>query len=88
MTTRERVGQLFMMGVAATGPYRSEIRDLVAGSDGNVYLRGDTTAGRHSVRRIVTDLAPRFDRSQQMLTTDLAPRFDGPTRRRVSQTHE
>ena len=60
MTTRERVGQLFMMGVASTGPYRAELARLTADRDGNVYLRGDSTQGRSAVRDIVTAMQPRL----------------------------
>ena len=60
MTTRERVGQLFIMGVSSTGPYRSELHDLAADAGGNVYLRGDSTQGRRAVRNIVAATRPQL----------------------------
>jgi beta-N-acetylhexosaminidase len=56
MTTRERVGQLFIMGVASTGPSRSDMHNLIADAGGNVYLRGDTTRGGSAVHDIVAKL--------------------------------
>jgi beta-N-acetylhexosaminidase len=58
MTERQRVGQLFMTGVASIGPTAAEIRAVQRSDTGNVFLRGDSTQGHKAVRRIVTALAP------------------------------
>jgi beta-N-acetylhexosaminidase len=58
MTERQRVGQLFITGVASTGPTSAEIRAVQRSASGNVFLRGDSTQGHKSVRRIVAALVP------------------------------
>jgi beta-N-acetylhexosaminidase len=58
MSERQRVGQLFMTGVASTGPTPAEIRAVQRSDTGNVFLRGDSTQGRKAVRRLVTSLSP------------------------------
>jgi beta-N-acetylhexosaminidase len=58
MSERQRVGQLFMTGVASIGPTTAEIRAVQRSATGNVFLRGDSTQGHKAVRRIVTALAP------------------------------
>jgi beta-N-acetylhexosaminidase len=63
MTQRQRIGQLFMTGVASTGPTKSELRDLEKSFAGNVFLRGDSTAGRAATRRIVAGFVPRATRA-------------------------
>jgi beta-N-acetylhexosaminidase len=64
MNERERVGQLFMTGVASVGPTAAEIRAVEKSDTGNVFLRGDSTQGHKSVRRIVTNLAPSATRAK------------------------
>jgi beta-N-acetylhexosaminidase len=58
MNERQRVGQLFMTGVASTGPSAAEIRAVQHSASGNVFLRGDSTQGSKAVRRTVTTLLP------------------------------
>jgi beta-N-acetylhexosaminidase len=58
MSERQRVGQLFMTGVASTGPTAAELRAVQRSDSGNVFLRGDSTQGHRAVRRIVADLLP------------------------------
>lgn len=58
MNERERVGQLFMTGVASVGPTAAEVRAVERSDTGNVFLRGDSTQGHKAVRRIVTGLVP------------------------------
>jgi beta-N-acetylhexosaminidase len=58
MNERERVGQLFMTGVASIGPTSAEVRAVDRSDTGNVFLRGNSTQGHKAVRRIVTDLVP------------------------------
>jgi beta-N-acetylhexosaminidase len=57
LTPRERVGQLFMMGVLATDPSRSGIRALRDGRAGNVFLFGNSTDGSAAVDDVVSRLA-------------------------------
>jgi beta-N-acetylhexosaminidase len=57
LTPRERVGQLFMMGVLSTGPSSSDVRALRAGQAGNVFFFGDSDDGSRAVRRVVSGLA-------------------------------
>jgi beta-N-acetylhexosaminidase len=64
MTERQRVGQLFMTGVASTGPTTAEIRAVQRSATGSVFLRGDSTQGHKAVRRIVTALAPSATHAQ------------------------
>jgi beta-N-acetylhexosaminidase len=58
MSERQRIGQLFMTGVASTGPTAAEVRAVQRSDTGNVFLRGDSTQGHTAVRRIVTALVP------------------------------
>jgi beta-N-acetylhexosaminidase len=64
MTERQRVGQLFMTGVASIGPTAAEIRAVQRSATGNVFLRGDSTQGHKAVRRIVTALVPDATHAQ------------------------
>jgi beta-N-acetylhexosaminidase len=64
MSERQRVGQLFMVGVTSTGPTAAEVRDVERSFVGNVFLRGDSTQGRRAVRAIVRQLAPSATQSQ------------------------
>jgi beta-N-acetylhexosaminidase len=62
LTEWQRVGQLFMIGVASTGPTTAELRDVQRSDAGNVFLRGDSTQGHKAVRRIVAGLVPSATR--------------------------
>ena len=54
LTPRQRVGQLFMMGVLSTALSRSDVQALRNGRGGNVFLFGNNSDGRADVRRVVT----------------------------------
>jgi beta-N-acetylhexosaminidase len=56
LTPRERVGQLFMMGVLSTAPSSSDVQALRAGQGGNVFFFGDSSQRRRTVRRVVASL--------------------------------
>ncbi|HSS66933.1 MAG TPA: glycoside hydrolase family 3 N-terminal domain-containing protein [Nocardioidaceae bacterium] len=56
LTPRQRVGQLFMMGVLSTKPSRSDVEGLRNGRGGNVFIFGNNSDGRADVRRVVTRL--------------------------------
>jgi beta-N-acetylhexosaminidase len=56
MSPRQRVGQLFMMGVLVTKPSRSDMRALRHGQAGNVFVFGNSSDGRASVRDVVARL--------------------------------
>jgi beta-N-acetylhexosaminidase len=56
LTPRQRVGQLFMMGVLVTKPSGADVRALRDGRAGNVFLFGNSIDGRASVRDVVTRL--------------------------------
>ncbi|HEX3908308.1 MAG TPA: glycoside hydrolase family 3 N-terminal domain-containing protein [Mycobacteriales bacterium] len=59
MTPAQRVGQLFMPGVTSTGPTSAEAADVVSTHSGNVFLRGDSTAGLAAERAVVRKLVPK-----------------------------
>ncbi|MGH8862140.1 MAG: glycoside hydrolase family 3 N-terminal domain-containing protein [Jatrophihabitantaceae bacterium] len=58
MTPRERVGQLFVIGIDAHGATAAQLVQLHDGRAGSVYLRGRTTDGRAAVSAVVTALRP------------------------------
>ncbi len=60
MTPRERVGQLFLLGVPSTVPSPAELRSLHRDAAGNVYLAGTTHAGVRRVHHITAILGSRL----------------------------
>ncbi len=59
LSARQRVGQLFLVGVTSTGPTSTELRRLADSSAGNVFLRGHNTVGQAATRRITDRLAKK-----------------------------
>src|SRR4051812_27730515 len=54
LTPRERVGQLFIIGVLSTAPSRSDVQALRSGRAGNVFLFGNSNDGRSAIRDVVS----------------------------------
>jgi beta-N-acetylhexosaminidase len=56
MTERERIGQLFMVGVDATGPSAAQLAKLASLHVGNVILNGDSHRSLRHVSQLTADL--------------------------------
>jgi beta-N-acetylhexosaminidase len=56
LTKRERVGQLFIVGILTTRPDPADVRALRKARGGNVFLVGNSTDGRQAVRTVVARL--------------------------------
>ncbi|MFC4330651.1 glycoside hydrolase family 3 N-terminal domain-containing protein [Streptomyces andamanensis] len=62
MTTAQRVGQLFMGGVAAAHPDQSQLNTLREQHVGSVMLTGRSSAGTAATRKIVDGIRKQADR--------------------------
>jgi beta-N-acetylhexosaminidase len=54
---KQRIGQLFMTGVASSGPSSATVATLRRSMVGNVILTGNSSAGRAADKRITSSLA-------------------------------
>jgi beta-N-acetylhexosaminidase len=72
MTASQRLGQLFMTGVPATGASASALARIHQEQIGNVILITDSSAGRKSVARVTSTLAAnlRFAKVGGFISTD------------------
>jgi beta-N-acetylhexosaminidase len=61
MTQAQRVGQLFMGGVAATRPNTTDLRTLRTYHVGSVMLTGRSTAGTTATRKVVDGVRAQAD---------------------------
>ncbi|WP_046728809.1 glycoside hydrolase family 3 N-terminal domain-containing protein [Streptomyces humi] len=61
MTTAQRVGQLFMGGVAANAPSATDLRTLRTYHVGSVMLTGRSSAGTTATRKIVDNIRKQAD---------------------------
>jgi beta-N-acetylhexosaminidase len=71
MTQAQRIGQLFMVGGAATGPGSATTTAISRYHVGNLILTGRTTAGANAVRAITT----RMDALTTTSATSAVPLF-------------
>ncbi|WP_205472789.1 glycoside hydrolase family 3 protein [Nocardioides sp. SYSU D00038] len=56
MTPEERVGQLFMFGVASTGPTEVQLLQLQAFGGGNAFLRGPSELGVEAMAELTAEV--------------------------------
>ena len=85
MSLSERVGQLLMIGVSSTGISESEKAIVEETRAGSIILMGNSTAGTHAIRRVVSNVhsaARSPEGVQVMLAADqeggLVQRLKGP----------
>ncbi len=57
MSERQRIGQLFMVGVDATGPTAAQLNKLESLDVGNIILNGNSHRSRHHVALLTANLA-------------------------------
>lgn len=59
MTTAQRVGQLFLVGVSSTDPTSAQLNMITDDHLGGVYLAGNSSAGVSATKRVTDELRAR-----------------------------